>query len=297
MRLQYPLHSLLKLKHNQQVNHRNMLDVNQSNFGLFKPEGATRTTKLKVRDVFHLPLRVQIVVQFDEQFAPYGEKQGILVGFCESLANDSSMFPINFKTWRNMPKSYLDHCWDNAIKKWTANRLTIWNEFYDPTKGRNELIRNVPNGIGRDQWANYIDHHLHPETQSIKYGHPIGRGYLFLATHKHQDGSWVNDMEKEQGTLGKEHLGRVRCIGLTVTPTSSFGNTSLRLHGLCGSSSNSGTNNEQNEDRLGQLESQQKSTLNAFKTNILIKERRIPDELASAFDPVSQNVFQRVPTN
>ncbi|PIN25095.1 hypothetical protein CDL12_02160 [Handroanthus impetiginosus] len=270
-----------------------MLDVNQSNFGLFKQEGATKTTKLKVRDVFHLPLRVQIVVQFDEQFAPCGEEQGILAGFCGSLATDSSMFPINFKIWRNMPKSYLDHCWDNAIKvsesmakryvlqsngkKWVANRLTIWNEFYDPTKGRNELISNVPNGIGRDQWATYVDHRLHPETQTlciknaerrkkqivthtggsksnvrrrremlIECGHLIGRGHLFLATYKHQDGSW---------TLGKEHPRRVRCMGLTVTPTSSFGNTSLRLR-----------------DRLGQLESQLKSTLNAFKTYILIKE-------------------------
>ena len=89
-------------------------------------------------------------------------------------------------------------------------------------------------------------------------------------------------------TMGKEHPGRVRCMGLTVTPTSSFGNTSLRLRGLCESLSNSGTNNAQNEDRLGQLESQLKSTLNAFKTYILIKEGRIPDELASVFDPISQ---------
>ena len=84
--------------------------------------------------------------------------------------------------------------------------------------------------------------------------------------------------------LGKEHPGRVRSMGLTVTPTSAFGNTSLRLRGLCESSSNSQPTNAQNEDRFVQLEFQMKNTLNAFKTYVLIKEGRIPDELASIFD-------------
>ncbi|PIN21315.1 hypothetical protein CDL12_05985 [Handroanthus impetiginosus] len=89
--------------------------------------------------------------------------------------------------------------------------------------------------------------------------------------------------------LGKEHPGRVRCMGLTVTPTSAFGNTSLRLRGLCESSSNSQPTNAQNEDRFVQLESQMENTLNAFKNYVLIKEGRIPDELASIFDSHPQS--------
>ena len=56
------------------------------------------------------------------------------------------------------------YVYQSIAKKWAAHRLKLWNEFYDPTASRNELIDNVPVGIQRDQWASYVDYRLNPKT-------------------------------------------------------------------------------------------------------------------------------------
>jgi len=45
-------------------------------------------------------------------------------------------------------------------RKWAANRQSLWNEFNDPTKTRDEIISNVPLGIDKDQWARFV-HYCH----------------------------------------------------------------------------------------------------------------------------------------
>lgn len=66
-----------------------------------------------------------------------------------------------FGTSVDLAKRYV--C-QSIAKKWAANRLKLWNEFYDPTASRNEMIGNVPVGIQRDQWASYVDYRLNPKT-------------------------------------------------------------------------------------------------------------------------------------
>lgn len=75
-------------------------------------------------------------------------------------------------------------------------------------------------------------------------------------------------------TLGEEHSGRVRCMGMGATPSNTFRNTRLRLSSLSCSSSS------QWQEKHNNLE-------NAFKAYLIMKEGRIPEEMARFFAPES----------
>ncbi|PIN12232.1 hypothetical protein CDL12_15160 [Handroanthus impetiginosus] len=344
------------------------MHVHQLNGGLDaiqrNSQGVIKTLRVKVREVYHIALGFKVVVQFVDQNQPIGEEQGLLAGFLGNLASDPSMFPIHFSRWTKMPKSYLDHCWVNNIlprfcfetseeiakryvmqsigKKWAGSRLKLWDDIYDPTKSRGEIINNVPEGNTRDQWVAFVDYRLKPETQaickknaenrkkqvephtggsksnairrhemSIECGRLVGRGMVYLDTHKRNDGSWVSDAAKAHGEieqeiaqdpdgnsiispndavgkiLGKEHPGRVRCMGIGATPTSCFGHASRQYHFQSSSFSNGTFVNAQTEDRLVRVETRLTETLNVLKAYILAKEGRIHDELAYVLDPPS----------
>jgi len=49
-------------------------------------------------------------------------------------------------------------------RKWAANRQSLWNEFNDPTKTRDEIISNVPLRIYKDQWARFVHYRHKPST-------------------------------------------------------------------------------------------------------------------------------------
>ncbi|KAL2331767.1 hypothetical protein Fmac_019348 [Flemingia macrophylla] len=142
------------------------------------------------------------------------------------------------------------------------------------------------------------------------------RGKLYIETHKRKDGSFVNDAAKaiaeqiEVGlaqsatnesevspndvvgrVLGPEHYGRVRCMGLGAAPTNSFRNTRLRLSDLSLASSSTATSSScsnQWQLKYTNLESQVQTTLGALKAYMIMKEGKIPDELAVFFDPQPQ---------
>ena len=55
-------------------------------------------------------------MNFDDQGSAYGEAQGVLAGYCGTLATDCKLFPISFPRWSGplgVPKDYLM----NAMKK------------------------------------------------------------------------------------------------------------------------------------------------------------------------------------
>ncbi|XP_014618132.3 uncharacterized protein [Glycine max] len=256
-----------------------------------------------------------------------------------------------------VPKAYFDDCFETILKprfyfkineagakrycklsmgrKWAANRQSLWNEFNDPTKTRDEIIKNVPIGIDKDQWARFVHYRHKPSTLELcrrnkeirskqviphtsgSKANPRRRnellleteklsshGQLYIETHKRKDGSFVNEAAKtiaeqiEVGltqsivdesevspldvvgrVLGLEHSGRVRCMGLGVVPSNTFRNTRLRASSL--SSSSSGVafpSSNQWQEKYNNLES-------AFKAYMIMKEGRIPEELASYFTP------------
>ncbi|XP_052726146.1 uncharacterized protein LOC128194641 [Vigna angularis] len=321
--------------------------------------------KVKVREVSNLPHGQRIIVDFDEVGMAIGEGQGVLAGYCGILATDDNLFPINFERWSGktgIPNTYFLECFKEILqlrfcfktteaiaqryckltlgKKWAAHRQRLWNEFYDPTKTKDQIICNVPTGIDRTQWAHFVTYRLKPETMDIckknrenrkkqviphtggskpisrrrhemllDSGKLPSRGMLYIETHKKKDGSFVNEAAKaiaeqievglSQSTtdesqvsphdvvgrvLGPEHSGRVRCMGLGAAPTNSFRNTRMRLSDLSMGSSSTATSSAS----TNQWEQKYMNLEGALKAYMIMKEGKIPDELATFFDPQPQ---------
>jgi hypothetical protein len=49
-------------------------------------------------------------------------------------------------------------------KKWAASRQRVWDNFYDKSKTRDEIISNFLKGIDPIQWAHFVNYRLKPET-------------------------------------------------------------------------------------------------------------------------------------
>ncbi|XP_058759834.1 uncharacterized protein LOC131633132 isoform X4 [Vicia villosa] len=129
-----------------------------------------------------------------------------------------------FRTTEALAKRY---CKMSIGKKWAANRPGVWEEFYDTSKTRDEIISNSPKGIDPIQWAHFVNYRLKPETQDLckrnkesrskqviphtggskplarkryemfmETGQLPSRGKLYIETHKRKDGSLVNDAAK-----------------------------------------------------------------------------------------------------
>ncbi|XP_070038305.1 uncharacterized protein [Nicotiana tomentosiformis] len=148
------------------------------------------------------------------------------------------------------------------------------------------------------------------------------RGQLYLVTHRNEDGSYVNEAAKEicekielalsQSTvdeskispndaigkvLGKEHSGRVRCLGLGVVPGRAFRQTRPHYNDLNASSYNNGSCSSQCQEKYNQMlnahnQSQENyremmnvntQMMNAFKAYMIMKVGRIPEEFAGIF--------------
>eukprot|EP00256_Glycine_max_P069312 XP_025983907.1 uncharacterized protein LOC106798427 [Glycine max] len=152
-------------------------------------EETIKKIKVKVRGVNSLPRELRIIVNFDDQGQAIGEAQTLLAGFLGTLAADCKLFPMDYDRWSGpsgVPKAYFDDCFETILKprfyfkineagakwycklsmgrKWATNRQSLWNEFNDPTKTRDEIIKNVPIGIDKDQWAHFVHYRHKPST-------------------------------------------------------------------------------------------------------------------------------------
>ncbi|QCE14727.1 hypothetical protein DEO72_LG11g1732 [Vigna unguiculata] len=83
-------------------------------------EGVIKKIKVKVREVNNLPRGERIIVDFDELVMAIGEGQGVLAGYCGSLAIDCNLFPINFERWSGktgMPDTYFFECFKEILQE------------------------------------------------------------------------------------------------------------------------------------------------------------------------------------
>nr|XP_009774638.1 PREDICTED: uncharacterized protein LOC104224656 [Nicotiana sylvestris] len=97
--------------------------------------------------------------------------------------------------------------------------------------------------------------------------------------------------------FGKEHSGRVRCLGLGVVPGRAFRQTRPRYSDLNASSYNNGSRSSQCQEKYNQMlnahnQSQENyremmnvntQMMNAFKVYMIMKEGKIPEEFAGIF--------------
>nr|XP_009779047.1 PREDICTED: uncharacterized protein LOC104228301 isoform X2 [Nicotiana sylvestris] len=128
-------------------------------------------------------------------------------------------------------------------------------------------------------------------------GRKPGRAQLYLVTHTKKDGSYVNEEAKEiclavsESTvdeseispndvvgkkLGKEHPGRVRCLGLGATPSNTFRETNLRPGNIRIVSNNVGCSSSGCQEKYNQL-------MNTLKAYMIMKEGSIPEQFVGIF--------------
>uniref|UniRef100_M1DLD9 Uncharacterized protein n=1 Tax=Solanum tuberosum TaxID=4113 RepID=M1DLD9_SOLTU len=123
-------------------------------------KNAIKQIWVNANDVNNLTVEERIIVNFDDNNVAYGQAQGLLVGYCGSLATDCNLFPICFERWSGplgMPKKYIEECFETILKR-------LWNEYFDPAKSKNDILSNVPSVISKYQWASFVAYRLKPST-------------------------------------------------------------------------------------------------------------------------------------
>ncbi|QCD93812.1 hypothetical protein DEO72_LG5g1888 [Vigna unguiculata] len=83
-------------------------------------EGVIKKIKVKVREVNNFPRGECIIVDFDELGMAIGEGQGVLAGYCGTLAIDCNLFLINFERWygkTGMPNTYFLECFKEILQR------------------------------------------------------------------------------------------------------------------------------------------------------------------------------------
>ncbi|KAH0702150.1 hypothetical protein KY285_016428 [Solanum tuberosum] len=149
-------------------------------------ENAIKQIWVNAKEVNNLIVGERIIVNFDDNITTYGQAQGLLVGYCGSLATDCNLFPICFERWSGplgMPKKYIEDCFETRLKVsesdayrycnasiskgWATHRQRLWNEYFDPAKSKNDILSNVPSGISKDQWASFVAYRLKPSTMKL----------------------------------------------------------------------------------------------------------------------------------
>ncbi|XP_016177960.1 uncharacterized protein LOC107620293 [Arachis ipaensis] len=163
-------------------------------------------------------------------------------------------------------------------RAWKETRNKLYHHCYDSELTLADNIECHLSGIIADHWRWYLDYHNSEETkkkckkntenrskqlythtggsksmarlgeeESKRQGRRVGRGKLYLLTHKRPNGSYIHDASRTIGerieaieqrdessrllsqndslaqTLGKEHPGRVRGMGLGPTSSQVFG--------------------------------------------------------------------------
>ncbi|OIT27444.1 hypothetical protein A4A49_22555 [Nicotiana attenuata] len=184
-----------------------------------------------------------------------------------------------FKTTESVARQ---HVYKSIRKKWAANRLNLWSASEDPLKSRAEIIDNVPDGVPPDQWFYFVDYQYKDSTKMAQTGQMPGRAQIYIATHKYEDGVYVNEEAKEICVLGKEHSGRVRCLGLGPIPSRVFKQVRPRFGGTS-SSSTEGSCSSQCQHNHNQMMNAHNQMMNAFKAYMIMKEGTIPEQFAGFF--------------
>ncbi|KAH0725469.1 hypothetical protein KY284_001334 [Solanum tuberosum] len=95
---------------------KNKFTIFTSNYDL---ENSIKQIHVKSNEVNNLTVGERIIVKCDDYNTAYGEAQGLLVGYCGSLAIDCNLFPISFARWLGplgMPKKYMEDCFETILK-------------------------------------------------------------------------------------------------------------------------------------------------------------------------------------
>ncbi|KAL2330991.1 hypothetical protein Fmac_018572 [Flemingia macrophylla] len=206
-------------------------------------KGTKNTKSLTVNDVWSLSHNERVVVEWNDEDQATADSEALLNRFLGYLARDSGIFPISYTSWKKIPKDYKQNVLKDIIQeKAQKNKDNRKKQTIPHTGGSMSLARKK-------------------QKMELECGRKVSRGEIWIATHKHANGEFVNEEAKEIGekieiyelsgnvskdissqdslaqTLGnQEHCGRVRGLGLGPCPSRLFGNTIRSSRGISSSS-------------------------------------------------------------
>nr|XP_016457790.1 PREDICTED: uncharacterized protein LOC107781576 [Nicotiana tabacum] len=249
-------------------------------------------------------------MNFDDYNAAYGEAQGLLAGYCGSLAIDCNLFPISFEKWSGpsgMPKKYMEDCFETILKprfdfhvsdsiaysyhnaslskKWDTPRQKLWNEYFDLAKSKNKIISDVPAGISKDQWAIFVAYRQKSSTMFLETEKTPSRGKMFIETHKKANRSFVNDTARSIGEQIELNMTQCDTNECEVSPNDVIGKMlgeehsgRVRCMGMRASPSNTFRNTK---GRLSDpsVSSSSNGTSSAMYTHLQQKLMRVESQL------------------
>ncbi|KAF3655710.1 hypothetical protein FXO38_14554 [Capsicum annuum] len=108
-------------------------------------------------------------------------------------------------------------------KKWAANKINMWNIVDDPLKRKAQIMDKVPNGIPPNQWISFIEYNFKESTKIAETAQCPGRAQMYIATHKNQDGVYVNEAAKEICEKIESALSQSTIDGSQVSPNDAIG--------------------------------------------------------------------------
>ncbi|RYR27838.1 hypothetical protein Ahy_B01g051900 [Arachis hypogaea] len=218
-------------------------------------DGVRKFSKLSVKEAIALSSNTKIVLLFNSELQPIDQAAGLLSGFIGSFGADYSqqleageqskegtcrVFYYEDDAEEKIKRDILKR----IGKKWKDTRHHLFHRCYKQIRTYEENLQHHPKGIDKNDWKKFVDYRLNEETQEREQGRSIGRGELFIMTHKKKDGSYIHpdvrvvsdgssknlsQNDSLAQVLGKEHPGRVRALGAGPCPTQVFGNADEQL--------------------------------------------------------------------
>ncbi|RYQ95041.1 hypothetical protein Ahy_B08g090026 [Arachis hypogaea] len=207
-------------------------------------DGMRKVSKLSVKEAIALPSNTKIIFPFNKVLQPIGQVAGLLSGFLRSLGADYSHFPIYEESWKHVNKAKKEHAYDmikrvfhyeddaggkikqeimqRIGKNWKDTRHNLYHKFYKETRTLEENLKHRPSGIEENHWKWFLEYRQKEETKEKDHGRPVGRGELFIITHKKKMARisipmrvllHLSQNDSLAQVLGKEHPGRVRALG------------------------------------------------------------------------------------
>ncbi|XP_016165100.1 uncharacterized protein LOC107607690 [Arachis ipaensis] len=225
-----------------------------------------------MRKAIALLSNTKIVLPFKKELQSIGQTAGLFSGFLESLGADYSQFPISrvFHYEDDARGKIKRDIMKRIGKNWKDTRHHLYHRCYKEIRIYEKNLKHCPKGIEENEWKKFIDYRQKEETMEKEQGRRVGRGELFIMTHKKKDGSYIHldahvvseailNIERQDGSsrhlsqndslaqvLGKEHPGRVHALSAGPCPTQVFGN-------VAGQPSSSAGPNEEYERRIAEL--------------------------------------------
>uniref|UniRef100_A0A0E0RJ02 Uncharacterized protein n=1 Tax=Oryza rufipogon TaxID=4529 RepID=A0A0E0RJ02_ORYRU len=195
------------------------------------PDGRIKRCRgpTKLANIENLPEGVKIIVKLDRFNIPCSQSAIVLGSYLGTLVRKPHLAPLNILQWNHKlykrayhPKMISEVELDG---KWRQYKSKLKRGYYKPNLPMERVLQTVPKIVAKSQWATLVSYwYLEDSKNEV---------YMKLA-EKRVDCQELSEADFEQAmleVLGKDHRGRVRGMGPTITPTNYYGRRFLNISG------------------------------------------------------------------